>query len=51
LARLYREAAGWNRAHFLERWVLHGEPVYPSLDPAQPLMARLLRWWRLVRRR
>lgn len=51
LLRLYREAAAWNRAPFLERWVLHGEPVYPALHPAQPLLARLQRWWRLIRRR
>jgi hypothetical protein len=50
LARLYREAARWNRAPFLERWVLRGEPVYPSLESARRILGRLLRWHRLRRR-
>jgi hypothetical protein len=51
LVRLYREAARWDCAQFLERWVLNGEPVYPSLDRVHPMIARLLRWWRRFRRR
>jgi len=51
LVRLYREAARWNAADFIERWVLHGEPVYPTLDAVHPFIARVLRWWRGFRRR
>jgi hypothetical protein len=51
LARLYREAAQWNAASFLERWVLRGEPVYPSLTSARPLLGRLLQWSPRLRRR
>jgi hypothetical protein len=50
LARLYREAARWNTASFLERWVLRGEPVYPSLASARPFR-RLAHWARGLRRR
>jgi hypothetical protein len=51
LARLYREASRWNAASFLERWVLRGEPVYPTLTSARPLLRRLLQWSRRLRRR
>jgi hypothetical protein len=41
LVRLYRKAAEWNGTPVLARWVLRGEPVYPSGTPRFAWLAAL----------
>lgn len=43
LVRLYAAAARWNEAPELAQWVQAGEPVYPALGSASPLLRRLVR--------